>query len=316
MEINDIGSIGNTNNYIQTTTKVYTPKADLSTHNDKIELQNKKKSKSKKALIAACIITAGLVAATVFYKVKQHKISITTPKELKSLFKQLKHKKGEDFINSSYNGIKGHLELNGIAPDKVNLTNNPDGLFNAITGGYDPIKNTIEYSKGFKDKLTKRQQFNLLSHELKHVKQYSTALRTEGIGLKGLVDAEVEKRMAAMKVIPLGNATKDQIAEYLKKKKESFVEAITEDIKQNHQVSLNAPKISAQSAEGIQAGKYIDAIKSYKGLIFGLGGKDYHQNLLEKEAYAFGDKMEDMYGASQGFFSQIKDILRVIKHRK
>lgn len=314
MELNNIDSQRNVVNNIQTENKVYTPKVDLSTPEDTIELSNKKNSIKKRAAIAAAVLTAAVVTAAIAYKVKQHKIASTTPKELKDLFKNLKHKKGDDFINSAYDGIKEHMGLKGIAPDKVNLTDKADGLFNTVTGGYNPIKNTIEYSQGFRDKLTQRQQFNLLSHELKHAKQYSTALRTEGIGLKGVVDAEVTKQLSGMKII--GNTTKEQAEAFMKEERESLVKSLTEQIKQNHTGSLTAPKIAANSAEGLQAAKYIDAIKKYEGTFFGLGGKNYRENLLEVEAYAFGDKMENMFGSSRGFFGQIKDIFRVAKNAK
>ena len=155
MELNHIGSMSSVVNNAQLgLEKVYSPKVDLSMPQDTVELSTKK-NKKKKAIIAAAVVTAAIVAGAIAYKYHQHKIGSTTPKDLKDLFNKLKHKKGEDFVNSAYEGIRDHMNLTGIAPESVRLTDKADGIFNTITGGYNPIDNTIEYSKGFLTKLTK-----------------------------------------------------------------------------------------------------------------------------------------------------------------
>ena len=112
--------------------------------------------------------------------------------------------------------------------------------------------------------------------------------------------------------MPIGKCTKEQLEQLIEQEKASELKLVLEKLKQNHAGSLNAPKIAAKSAEGIQAAKYIEAIKKYEGLMFGIGGKEYRENLLEVEAYAFGDKMGEMFGTFQTIPSKISDIFRVI----
>ena len=154
---------------------------------DTVEITKQKSGKSKrnKILAGLAIATTALVIGISVYKKKKALNSI--PPELKELFNSLKEKSGKEYIDDAYSGLVKHMGLDDIAPKSVNLTDNADGIF-SITGGYNPLENTIEYSKGFSKRLNKEQQFNMLSHELTHCKQFTQVIRTEGLGVEALAE--------------------------------------------------------------------------------------------------------------------------------
>lgn len=319
MELNSINSITvkdiNKSNKIQHT--------NITNEPDVAEIS----SKNKKKKIAKAVILTGVLLATtalLVYKHKQAKIMKEMPAELKTLFNELKDKNGQDFIDSAYEGIKKHLDLTDIAPQKVNLTNKADGIFNTITGGFNPIENTIEYSQGFAKKLTKSQQFNLLSHELKHCKQINTVLMTEGLGPEALAQATAKQSIWSpnmfgkkfgeemMQIHP-----KEKAEKIIKDKTDEITSQILPKIKENFAKTLEKPKIPASSELGQKAKQYVDAYSNYESLsILGIGSEKYRANLLEKEAYEFGDKMQKLFSQSSSPLDKIKDIFRVIKNSK
>lgn len=62
----------------------------------------------------------------------------------------------------------------------------------------------------------------------------------------------------------------------------------------------------------MQAKKYVEAINDYEGIgLFGIGSEKYRANLLEQEAYSFGDKMEEAYHTMQKPLSALIDNLKI-----
>lgn len=317
MEVNNVKSLS----FKQANVNNITKQPNLKGEADTADFSSKKKKITK-----AVVLTGMFLATTALlvYKHKQAKIMKEMPAELKSLFNELKSKNGTDFIDSAYDGIKKHLDLTDIAPQKVNLTNKSDGIFNTITGGFNPIDNTIEYSQGFVKKLTKKQQFNLLSHELKHCKQFNTILMTEGLGPEALAQATANRSIwteglfgkkfgeEVMNAYP-----KEEAEKIIKDKTDEVVNKVMPKIKENFSKTLEKPKISATSEAGQKAKQYLDAYSNYEGLsMFGTGSDKYRANLLEKEAYEFGSKMEKLFSQTSSPIDKIKDIFRVIRNSK
>lgn len=240
-------------------------------------------------------------------KSKSKAINITksVPEELKPLFANLEGKTGQEFVDAGYENLIKYMKLEGAAPKSIALTMS-DGLW-SVTGGFSPIKNTIEFSKGFLDKLSPKDQMKLLSHELTHFKQYSSMLRTEGIGVEAYarVIAENDVRQS-LNSSSFSFMFKSQYNAALKNGKgEEFIQKAIDaqtksyipEIEKNFADVLKMPKISANSPEGKKAYEYLEAQKNYEGLdVLGLGSDAYKNNPLEVEAYGFGDKMGEIFG--------------------
>lgn len=231
------------------------------------------------------------------------KISKNIPEDLKPIFANLKGKTGQEFINTSYENTVKYMKLKGVAPKNIAITST-DGL--TVTGGYDPIQNTIEFSEGFLSKLPPKEQLKLISHELTHCKQFSTMLRTEGIGVEAYARAIAENsvnsaingsfsnimfKMSYKKAVANGKGE-----EFIQKAIDNQVQSMIPQIEKNFADVLKMPKIPANSPEGKKAYEYLEAQRNYEGLnIIGLGGDAYKNNPLEVEAYGFGDKMADLF---------------------
>ncbi len=259
---------------------------------DTVELQNQKQSKKNK-IIKGLLITAGvLIICPAVYKKK--KATDSVPKELKGLFNSLKGKNGEEFADDAYDGLVKYMGLGGIAPEKVNLTNKDDILGVVVTGGFYPYENSIKYSKGFTKILTKKQQFNMLSHELKHCEQFNKIIRTEGLGIEGL--AGILSENACNNKSFFDGVSKADL------KKE-----IIPELEKKYAKTLSLPKFAPDSPEGLQAEKYAEAFKKYD---IRYGSKEYRNNLLEQEAYKYGSMMGRTFNSVQSPAVSAKDYLR------
>ena len=276
-----------------------------------IKLFCKEKSDSLKEKITKCIKyiqTEKTVKKQSSNKIlKSTKIAKSIPDELKVIFMELNGKSGKEFVDLAYQKMISYMNLKGIAPKSI-IIRGESGLAKA-TGGYNPVTNTIEFSKGFVDNLTKEQQINLLSHELKHCEQFNNMLRTEGIGIKEYAKAIAENNVKNA-INPssfdnfmfrfkynqaLENGTGE---EFLQKAIEKSTEKLIADIETNFAQTLKMPKIKADSPEGIKAFEQLEAQRNYEGLGFlGIGGEKYKNNPLEKEAYTFGDNIGQLYKA-------------------
>lgn len=290
---------GNSYNIVKPNLLEKTPQQDelsLSTQ------ENKKKR--NKILITLGLICAGIGTAIAIAKGKAHKAELlnSIPDDLKTVFAKLKNKNGDEFVDEAYKEIVKHLGLEGIAPGKIER-NGADGLM-TITGGFIPTQNKIGYSDGFFTKLDRRKQINLLSHELKHCKQTTDFLRTEGIGIEEYAKAWAEscvqmelnnpfKGMLYKKILEKGGKEADELLENLRKK---VFEQIKTSLEENYSEVLKMPKISADSDEGKKIHELFKGCKNYEGLgMLGFGSDNYKNNPLEVDAYAFGDKIEEFF---------------------
>lgn len=284
---------------------------------DSITITTKKKINKKKLVTGLALIGGAALIGVAIYKKK--KSLNTIPKELRELYKSIKHKNGQEFIDDAYSGLVKYMDLDGIAPSRVNLTNKPDGLFNSITGGFMIQSNSIEYSQGFKTKLTKPQQFNLLSHELFHCKQFNQIIRTEGLGIEALTDAYTNTMLQKnilgqnMKETLVKKYGESEAIRILKEKKDSLMQEYMPKLKECYNKTLQLSKFAADSPEGIQAKKYADALSHYEGLgLLGTAGELYKANLLEQEAYKYGETMQKAFETMQNPISALLDMARVI----
>lgn len=238
---------------------------------------------------------------------KSIKTTENIPNELKVIFEELNGKTGKEFVDLAYQKMVNYMKLEGIAPNSI-IIQGESGLAKA-KGGYDPVTNTIEFSKGFIENLTNEQQINLLSHELKHCEQFNNMIRTEGIGVKEYAKAIAENNVKnALNPSSFNNywfrfkynqAVENGTGEeFLQKTIDKGTEKLIADIETNFAQVLKMPKIKANSPEGIKAVEQLEAQRHYEGLGFlGIGGEKYKNNPLEKEAYVFGDNIGQLYKA-------------------
>lgn len=287
---------------------------------DSVELSTKKAKSKRNKIIAGAALAAGAVLVGIAVYKKKKAIN-EIPKDLQDLFKSLKNKNGKEFIDDAYSGLVKHMGLDDIAPANVEITDKADGLFNAVTGGFYPQENAIKYSKGFPTKLTKQQQFNMLSHELKHCKQFNQIVQTEGLGVEALAKSMSNNSMQKnifgqdIKETLAKEVGEEEALKIIKQEKEKIYSKLIPELKEKYSKTLSFDKFAADSVEGLQAKKYIEAINDYEGLsMFGTGSEKYRANLLEQEAYNFGDKMGKAFSTMQnpirGFIDYVKLIMQ------
>lgn len=267
--------------------------------------EERKTNKSRTIIVCLGLITAvGIGVAKLKTRANRVKILKSIPEEMKTLFREINAKSGDEFVNCAYQKLIKMMNLENIAPPKV-ITKDKDGLF-CVTGGYDLANNTISFSEGFSS-LDQAKKLGMLAHELKHCEQETRILRTEGLGAEKLARAFAERNIYnAIQETDFRNilfkSAYDK-AVLFGKGKDFLEKAITQNqkkildlINQNCSEILKMPKIKIDSAEGKKAYEHLEAIRNYKGLdMFGLSNDAYKNNPLEVEAYAFGDKIEEMY---------------------
>lgn len=283
---------------------------------DTVEISTKKSKSKRNKIIAGLALAAGAVLVGVAVYKKKKAIN-EIPQDLRDLFKSLKNKEGKEFVDDAYSGLVKHMGLDDIAPKNVILTDKADGFCNAVTGGFYPEENAIKYSKGF-SKLTKQQQFNMLSHELKHCKQFNQIVQTEGLGVEALADSiagnSLQKNIFGMdiKEALTKEVGEEEAIKMINQEKEKRCSKLVTELKEKYSKTLSLDKFAADSPEGLQAKKYVEAINDYEGIgLFGIGSEKYRANLLEQEAYSFGDKMEEAYHTMQKPLSALIDNLKI-----
>lgn len=285
---------------------------------DTVELSTKKAKSKRNKIIAGVALAAGAVLVGIAVYKKKKAIN-EIPKDLQDLFKSLKNKNGKEFVDDAYSGLVKYMGLDDIAPAKVEITDKADGIFNTITGGFHPKENAIKYSQGFSTKLTKKQQFNMLSHELKHCKQFNQVIRTEGLGVEALAESMANNAMQKdmfgrdIKETLTQKLGEEEALKFIQQRKENICSKLIPELKEKYSKTLSLDKFAADSAEGLQAKKYMEAYSNYEGLgLFGTGSEKYRANLLEQEAYSFGEKMEKAFATMQNPISAFIDYAKLI----
>lgn len=271
---------------------------------DEVQINFKnKKGNINKVLIA--IGAAGIGVATVVGvlkgKANKAKLLNSIPDDLKTIFSEIKDKNGDEFIDEAYKQMVKYMGLQEIAPSKINRTG-IDGVM-TITGGFNPVQNTIGYSDGFFKKVDKRKQLNMISHELRHCKQTTDFLRTEGIGIDEYAKVWTENcvqnqlKDPIFKTLTYDPAVKagkgEELLEQLRK---NTYKEFKQEFKKNYSEVFKLPQISANSDEGKRIHKLFEGCKNYEGLgMFGLGSEGYRNNPIELDAYELGDKIEKLF---------------------
>ncbi len=264
-------------------------------------------SKKKKVGIAvAFIATTAIVIGLLVNKHIKAKDLKKIPEEFRTIFKDLKNETGDNFINKAYNKLKKYMQLEGIAPEKIGRSG-PDKGF-SIQGGFNPTKNTIEYSNGFFTKLDRATQFEMLAHELKHAEQTSKIIRSGKIDDYARAWAECNVELAKNDPLNVSftmaynNAKKHGVEKkFIENSIQLNKDMILDEMTKSHTNTLKMPQFKEGSPEYLDAEKYIEASRNYEGLgLFGLGSEKYKNNLLEKEAYGFGEKMKKYFETLMG----------------
>lgn len=224
------------------------------------------------------------------------------PDEFTNLFRGLKGKTGQEYADATFDNLIKHMNLEEVAPKKFSIEG-ADKV--CVTGGYNPVTNSISFTPGFL-KVGKEEQAKLLAHELKHCQQFSNVLRTEGITPELYARAIAESNVRQALKQPMGNfmfkagyekaVAKGAGEEFIRNAIEEGTKKILPQITENFDHVLKLPKIKADSPEGIKALEHFEALKKYEGLDFlGMGSDAYKTNPIEVEAYAFGDEIEALF---------------------
>ena len=214
------------------------------------------------------------------------------------MFRNIKNKNGQEFVDTAYQDMIRLLDLQGIAPEKIVGVNKK-----WFSGGFDSLQNTIKYS----ERLSKEDIINLIAHELTHCKQTATILRTEGLGSMEYAKALAENVTRNDVKFFQGRFSSSYLRGELEQARahgyeaqflQEFINADTRKflqiIESNFAHILELPKIKANSPEGIKALKYLEGQRTYEFIPI-IGGDKYNNNILEKEAYKMGDTIEKLY---------------------
>ena len=203
------------------------------------------------------------------------------PENYQMLFASLQGKSGQEYIDLAYENIVKYMGLNNIAPKKF-VIDCGDAL--TITGGYNPITNTINYSEGFLAKLSRQDQAMMIAHELKHCEQFTNMLRTEGISVEKYARAYAEScvyqdinpsslsnflfRMNYEKALKNGTGE-----EFIQKAIERRTKHLIPEIEANFAEVLRLPKIKADSQEGKKALEQLETFKIF-GVLWKISNKN------------------------------------------
>lgn len=282
------------NNITNNNVKYYQTEPTATTNSEKNKTFKNAKVAIGIGIIATAIATTAIIA--IRNKSKINKI----PKELRTLFEELKHEKGENFINKSYSKLKTYMKLDDIAPKKIIYNNNKSAF--AVTGGFNPSLNTIEYSNNFKQ-LSQAEQFELLAHELKHSEQISKIIRSgkmseyaEAWATHSVEYAKNDPLNINFKLACNGNKKLGKEKEFIENCINNSKQEIIDSMKISHANTLELPKFHPSDKEYKDAEKYIEASRNYIGLdMLGIPSEEYKNNILEKEAYEYGEQMKKYF---------------------
>lgn len=308
--INRLSGAGvyNQNNYRTDNSKKRVVSTPVNTDYTPQKVSNKTSNKKKWAVaagLATLALTGGAILLTKGKALRQKRLLAEIPTDLQARFANLKDLKGKEFVDRAYKEMVDYMGLSKVAPKEITIKAE-DKAF-TVTGGYNPMENTIDYSKGFLTKLSKEKQINMLAHELKHCEQFTNMLRTEGITVEQYVaanaDAIIKDATSGKSINNFGfqlayeSAKKaGKAEEFLANAKADAIESRAKSVKENFADVLAMPKIKADSPEGKKAYEHLKAYSNYEGLSFlGTASEAYKNSPLEIEAYSFGDKIESLF---------------------
>lgn len=275
-------------------------------NNDSTPAKTRTTGAALAAAAAAALIGVGVLVITKGKNGKEvmQKTDILAdiPPELQKSFMAIKDLEDINFVNKAYDELVGYMNLRGVAPGNI-IFKNKGGIF--VSGGYNPNKNIISFSENFLTALQKESQLNMMAHELQHCKQHTNILRTEGITVemyaKSMAKSMIEKANNNITNFQYQFAynmaqSEGRLPEFLTSTEKRWTEELCTQINENFKKVLELPKIKADSPEGIKAYEDLKACSDYVGLgLMGIPSDAYKNNPLEAEAYAFGDKIEEMY---------------------
>lgn len=197
------------------------------------------------------------------------------PNEFVLLFENVKQKEGKDFIKASYSGLLNILNIETIAEKKINFP-----FFNWLvpreaTAAASPSNASMTIYRGLMKETDKWEQFANVAHETFHIKQYSDILRLEDVDIDAYVDTVTDL------TYPLArDEQKQELREGIKISVSSF-----------QKKAKKLGTIKKDSEEGKHAQKLFEALKNYPRLNQAVSIREYRNNLLEKEAYEYQDKV-------------------------
>ena len=197
------------------------------------------------------------------------------PSEFVLLFENVRNKEGKDFIKASYNGLLNILNIETVADKKINFP-----FFNWLVpaeakAAASPANGSMTIYKGLMKEPDKWEQLGNVAHEAYHIKQYSDILRLEDVDLEAYVDTVTDL------TYPLAR----------EEQKKELREGIKISVSSFQKKAKKLGIIKKDSEEGKHAQKLFEALKNYPRLNQAVSIRDYQNNLLEKEAYKYQDKI-------------------------
>lgn len=284
----------------------FTSNAVNSTRNSSVPINaGPKNSKTKTAVMLGltALGTVGVAIVAIRHG-KARKVLKELPDNFKAIFNDIKFLEGEEFVNEAYVKLVKEMNLEGIAPAKIEIFSAQKGTFGELMGGYNCVDNKLEISESLL-KLSKSHQLDVIAHELKHCEQMTRILRTEGLGAEALARAEARSGV----INSFNGAIFDggyreareagKLEEFIKPHVDKLTEKCLEKINKNHSKVLQLPKIKLDSVEGKKATEHLKAIENYdigNTVFFGpMYNKEYQNNIVEVEAREFGGKIRKMF---------------------
>ena len=197
------------------------------------------------------------------------------PKEYATLFEKVKKLEGKDFIKESFSGLLNILNINSVVQKNIYFPMINWLVPKDAKAAANPINSSITVYKGLLKEPDKWEQFSTIAHEALHLKQYCDILRLENIDKDAYIDAVTDL------TYPL--ARKDQKKEL----RGGVAIGVSEFQKRAKKLGI----IKKDSEEGIHAQKLYKALLNYPRLNGSATMQQYLENDLEKEAYAYQDKV-------------------------
>lgn len=233
--------------------------------------------------------------------------------KLAEVFTKLKNIEDKEiFAREAYDALMKQTGYDGLKPTlKIENYSDHDNA-----GAWNPLTFEMEI---YKNPTLNGPKFSILStinHEIEHFKQDCTILRTEGLGADAIVDAMRKK------LFNLEKKDEKRCLEVFKKTPETLTENDIEEIfnlqKDRAILRIHEPYykkaygvVSQNSEEGKMAKKYLEATENYTNIDPKASTSEkwnqeklYESNLLEKMAFAAGDRMRDAY---QDFIIRLAD---------
>lgn len=234
--------------------------------------------------------------------------------KLAEMFVKLKNAEDkEKFAKEAYDSLMNIDGFDSLKPE-FKIKDNSERKSN---GAWRPLDFYMEIYKLTTLSNPKYSILNTITHEIEHFKQDCLILRTEGYGADALVDAVRKKIYNSYQNDettcinffhkPFSDLTESDVEDRLDLRTDRKTLKLYESY-----YRAKYGIIPKNSEEGQKAKKYIEATENHVSIDHEASSSEkdkqeklYENNLLEKEAFAAGDKIQELY---QDFIIKLADV--------